>query len=114
MKFLDKELFSVDEFADLPCSERAEDNCSQALKWNSLIAQIRNNYKPPQVINNENHSNAGQKVSKWSSFITEDDDDVVVDRSLESRERRDRRDDHQLKLSMNDEIVEEDIHPDFL
>lgn len=113
MKFVDRKLFSVDEIADLPCSERAEDNCSQVLKWNSFIAKTRNNCKPPQVINNENHSNAGQKVSKWTSFITEEDDDndIDADHSLESRERRD---DHLLKLSMNDEIVEEDIHPDFL
>ncbi|KAH6827892.1 hypothetical protein C2S53_016438 [Perilla frutescens var. hirtella] len=93
-------------------TKRAEDNCSQASKWNSFMAQIRGNCssaKDENYSNGEHQKIAGKKVSKWSSFITEEESDGD---DLENWKRRD--DDHLLELSMNDERVEEDIHPDFL
>ncbi|KAL8514267.1 hypothetical protein ACS0TY_013401 [Phlomoides rotata] len=50
-------------------------------------------------------------VSKWSSFITDEDED---DDDLASRGTRGSPSNNPLELLMNDQRVEDDIHPDFL
>ncbi|XP_057793246.1 uncharacterized protein LOC131009858 [Salvia miltiorrhiza] len=68
---------------------------------NSFMTQIRE--KPAH----RNIAAGKDTVSKWSSFITAEDGDDDCRNSK-------REDDHLLELWMNDERVEEDIHPDFL
>lgn len=112
----------------------------RASKWNSFRAQIQDDHsnfpnteepflcQPTKGLKDENNAISEPKVrlqhhmaaakgtvSKWSSFITEEDED-----NLEGRGRRDswdcvsKRSIYALESLMNDERVEDDIHPDFL
>lgn len=85
------------------------------LKWNSFMAQIR---ETRDLATSEKPAHqkiaAGKNtVSKWSSFMTaEDEDDGDDHQNPDSTGKRE--DDHLLELWMNDKRVDEDIHPDFL
>ncbi|KAI3465423.1 hypothetical protein Pfo_022086 [Paulownia fortunei] len=85
-------------------------------KWSGYITQDdeHNGIGVPMV--GLHHTTAAKgPVSKWSSFITEEDED-----NLESKGQRDSRDhvsqrsNYLLDSLMNEERVEDDIHPDFL
>ncbi|KAG6402424.1 hypothetical protein SASPL_134617 [Salvia splendens] len=83
------------------------------LKWNSFMAQIR---EKRDLVGGEKRDSAGKNtVSKWSSYITAEDEDGDED-PLTSKiiEKRKGGEDHLLQLWMNDEGLEEDIHHDFL
>ncbi|KAL0288304.1 UNVERIFIED_CONTAM: hypothetical protein Sangu_2664800 [Sesamum angustifolium] len=93
-----------------PCLQQPLKGAKRSIsKWNGYISKDDNNYA--------NGAPTAEKgpVSKWSSFITEEDDDL-----LETRGRGDswygvsERSNDLFESIMNDERVEDDIHPDFL
>ncbi|KAL3845868.1 hypothetical protein ACJIZ3_003271 [Penstemon smallii] len=118
----------------------------RALKWNILRAQIQDNNgslankkacpyqstksaQGPSVSNWSdymsqdnvelcvNEPTAAKKLSsKWSSFITEDDDDddLQIRGGIDSKDQVSQWSSDAFELLMNDQRVEDDIHPDFL
>ncbi|KAG6400212.1 hypothetical protein SASPL_137037 [Salvia splendens] len=83
-------------------------------KWNSFMAQIREKRDLVGGEKPEKLDSAGKNtVSKWNSYITAEDEDEDH-RASKSIEKRKDGEDHLLQLWMNDERLEEDIHPDFL
>ncbi|XP_047955787.1 uncharacterized protein LOC125201638 isoform X2 [Salvia hispanica] len=84
------------------------------LKWNSFMAQIREKRDLVGGEKPEKRDSAGKNtVSKWSSYITAEDEDEDHQTSKSIEKRKDG-EDHFQQLWMNDERLEEDIHPDFL
>ncbi|KAK6160788.1 hypothetical protein DH2020_004169 [Rehmannia glutinosa] len=86
-------------------------------KWSDYITQEGENSVTVAPMARLDHTTAAKgPVSKWSSFITEEDDDD----NLESGRRRgsgdcvSQRSIYPLESSLNDERVEDDIHPDFI
>ncbi|KAK4428384.1 hypothetical protein Salat_1138000 [Sesamum alatum] len=85
-------------------------------KWSGYITQDDDNYAngTPTVRLDQTTAEKGP-VSKWSSFITEEDD-----HGMETRGRGDswdgvsQRSNNLFESFMNDERVEDDVHPDFL
>lgn len=78
------------------------------------MAQIREKRDLAGGVKAEKPDSAGKNtVSKWSSYITAEDEDEDH-RTSKSIEKRKDGEDHLLQLWMNDERLEEDIHPDFL
>ncbi|KAG8377305.1 hypothetical protein BUALT_Bualt08G0019400 [Buddleja alternifolia] len=99
--------------------QRSMERVDRAISnWSDYITQDEENYKngSPTVPLHQIKATNGP-VSKWSSFVTEEDDDY----DLESKGRKEsldrvisqRRKDAFESL-VNDERVEDDIHPDFL
>lgn len=107
----DSNIKSKDLFHD--CNIKAKDE-GLDLKWNSFMAQIRETRDLATREKPAHQKIAGNNtISKWSSFMTaEDDDSSDDDQKVESRKKREG--DHISQLWMNDERVEEDVHPDFL
>ncbi|KAL6572279.1 hypothetical protein OROMI_013237 [Orobanche minor] len=93
-------------------------------KWNNYISEEceNNNAIGAPVVQLRHGTAAKGPVSKWSSFITKDKEEEDVDDGLEIGRGRDSWDrvsvcqssSFPLEKLMNDERVEDDIHPDFI
>ncbi|KAL0440351.1 UNVERIFIED_CONTAM: hypothetical protein Slati_2518100 [Sesamum latifolium] len=112
-----QDIFPDDQAITLHTSEKA-------LKWNRLRAQIQERQQAMQLTwiwrshvtaTTKRGKEKKDQFSKWSSFITEEDNGCLETRGRgASWDGVSQRSNDLFELIMSDERVEDDIHPDFL